>query len=83
MPQTLLNHPPWVSWDPDINSEELLWVGAGSTFIIRRYSFIKGEMFFGYSNLLLVHHLLKHPGIFFFFSVTMIEKISLQQRCWY
>ena len=28
-----------VSSDPDIKSEELLWVGAGSTFILHWYSF--------------------------------------------
>ena len=55
-------YPTCVSSDPDIKSEELLWVGAGSTFIIHRYSFIIGALFFGYSNLLLVHLGLKHRG---------------------
>ena len=32
--------PTCVSSDPDIKSEELLWVCAGSTFIIHWYSFI-------------------------------------------
>ena len=37
-------YPTCVSSDPDIKSEELLWVSAGSTFI-------KGALLFGYCNL--------------------------------
>ena len=51
-------YPTCVSTDPDIKSEELLWVSAGSTFII-------GALLFGY-NLLLVNLLLKHLGNVFF-----------------
>ena len=43
----------------------VLWVSAGSIFIIHRYSFIIGELFFGHSNLLLVHLRLTHRGNFF------------------
>ena len=65
-------YPICVSSDPDIKSEELLWVGVGSTFVIHRYYFIIHALFFGYSNLLLVHLRLKHRGnVFFFFSVRI------------
>ena len=82
IPQTLLNHPPWDSSDPDIKSEELLWVGVWSTFIIHWYSFIIGALFFGYSNLSLVHLRLKHRG-HVFFGWDMVEKIALQGQGWY
>ena len=59
-------YPTWVSSDPEIKSEELLWDGAGSTLIIRWYSFIIDTLFFGYCNLLLVHLWLKHRGNVFF-----------------
>ena len=75
-------YPTCVSSDLDIKSEELLWVSAGSTFIFHWYSFIIGGLLFGYSNLLLVHLLLKHRGNVFF-RQDMVEKIALQVRCWY
>ena len=46
IPHPLLNHPFWVSFDPDIKSEELLWVGAFSTFVKCWYSVIISAMFF-------------------------------------
>ena len=58
-------YPTCVSSDPDIKSEELLWVGAGSTFIIHRYYFI-------ICTLLLVHLRLKHRGNVF--SVRIWQK---------
>ena len=75
-------YPTCVSSDPDIKSDELLWVGAGSTFIIHWYSFIIRALFFGYSNLLLVHLRLKHRGNVFF-GYDMVERIAFQGRCWY
>ena len=76
-------YPICVSPDPDIKSEEFLWVGAGSTFIIPciHWYFIIGALFFGYSNLLLVHLRLKHRGNVF--SVDMAGEIAFQGRCWY
>ena len=74
-------YPTCVSSDPDIKSEKLLWVGPRSTFIIHWYSFIIGALFFGCSNLLLVHLRLKHRGNVF--SVDMAEEIAFQGRCWY
>ena len=48
-------------------------------FVIPCYSFIIGAMFFGYSNLLLVHLRLEHRGNLF--TVTMVEPIALQGWC--
>ena len=45
-------------------------------FVIPCYSFIIGAMFFGYSNLLLVHLRLEHRGNVF--TVRMVEPIALQ-----
>ena len=50
-------------------------------FVIPCYSFIIGAMFFGYSNLLLVHLRLEHRRNVF--KVRMVEPIALQGRCCY
>ena len=48
-------------------------------FLIRWYSFIIGALFFGYSNLLLVHLRLKHRRNVF--SFRMVEPTALQGPC--
>ena len=50
-------------------------------FVIPCYSFIIGAMFFGYSNLLLVHLRLEHRRNVF--TVRMVEPTALQGRCCY
>ena len=50
-------------------------------FVIRWYSFLIGAMFFGYSNLLLVHLRLEHRRNVFF--VRMVEPTALQGKCCY
>ena len=50
-------------------------------FVIPCYSFIIGAMFFGYSNLLLVHLRLEHRTKVF--SVRVVEPTALQGRCCY
>ena len=50
-------------------------------FVIRWYSFLIGAMFFGYSNLLLVHLRLEHRRNVF--SVRMVEPTALQGKCCY
>ena len=50
-------------------------------FVIRWYSCLIGAMFFGYSNLLLVHLRLEHRRNVFF--VRMVEPTALQGKCCY
>ena len=50
-------------------------------FVIPCYSFIIGAMFFGYSNLLLVHLRLEHRRNVFF--VRIVEPTALQGKCCY
>ena len=64
----------FVSSDRDMKSEELLWVGAGSTFIIHWYSFIVVHCFLA---------ILTFYQFDQFFRQDMVEKIALQGRCWY
>ena len=62
----------YVSPDPNKKSEEFLWVGVGSTLVVRLYFFYYRSLFLrgggGYSNLLLVHLRLKHRRNVFFFK---------------
>ena len=50
-------------------------------FVIPCYSFIISAMFFGYSNLLLVHLRLEHRRNVF--TVRMVKPTALQGRCCY
>ena len=46
IPHTIIESESEVSSDPNIKSKEFLRVGAGSTFVIRWYSFIINAIFF-------------------------------------
>ena len=64
IPQTLFNHPPWDSSDPDMKSEELLW---GRYRVETRWnSFILSAVFLAILTVRLVRLRLKHRGNVFF-----------------
>ena len=75
-------YPTCISSVPDIKLEEYLWVSAWSTFIIHRYYFITGELFFGHSNLFISSPTANRSRKLFSVKI-LVEKIALQGRYWY